>query len=86
MKTDGSYEQIGASAAAVGETEQWLKEQETYQVTLWNEGPIAVAPPNFVELEVVETDPGLKGDTATGGTKTCNALNGCDHQRRTFVC
>ncbi len=76
MKTDDSYEQIGAAANAVGETEQWLKEQEIYQVTLWNEEPIAVAPPNFVELEVTETDPGLKGDTATGGTKPATLSTG----------
>ncbi|NKC00245.1 MAG: elongation factor P [Pseudomonadales bacterium] len=76
MKTDGSYEQLGAGAAAVGECEQWLKEQEVYQVTLWNEDPIAVTPPNFVELEVTDTDPGLKGDTAQGGTKPATLSTG----------
>jgi elongation factor P len=76
MKTDGSYEQLGASAAAVDDTKQWLKEQDVYQVTLWNDDPIAVSPPNFVELEVTETDPGLKGDTATGGTKPATLSTG----------
>ncbi|MFT7654001.1 MAG: elongation factor P [Limisphaerales bacterium] len=76
MKTDESYEQLAADSAAVGECEQWLKEQETYVVTLWNEAPIAVAAPNFVELEVTETDPGLKGDTATGGTKPATLTTG----------
>ena len=69
MKTDGSFEQMGADKAAVGDCVRWLKEQDSYLVTLWNEAPIAVTPPNFVELEVAETDPGLKGDTAQGGTK-----------------
>ena len=76
MKTDGSYEQVAAGASAVGECQQWLKEQDTYQVTLWNEDPIAVTPPNFVELEVTETDPGLKGDTAQGGTKPATLSTG----------
>ena len=66
MKTDGSYEQLPAPASAIGDARQWLKEQERYQVTLWNEAPIAVSPPNFLDLEVVETDPGIRGDTATG--------------------
>ncbi|MCP4789002.1 MAG: elongation factor P [Gammaproteobacteria bacterium] len=69
MLTDGSFEQFAADAAAVGDCTKWLKEQETYQVTLWNEAPISVSPPNFIELEVTETDPGLKGDTAQGGSK-----------------
>ena len=76
MRTDGSYEQIEADEAAVGDARNWLKEENEYQVTLWNDQPIAVTPPNFVELEVVETDPGLKGDTATGGTKPATLSTG----------
>lgn len=76
MKTDGSFEQVGASAEIVGETKNWLKEQEVYQVTLWDEAPLAVSPPNHIELEVVETDPGLKGDTAQGGTKPATLSTG----------
>lgn len=76
MKTDGSYEQLGAAEAAIADTRQWLKEQETYQVTLWNDDPIAVTAPNFIELEVTETDPGMKGDTAQGGTKPATLSTG----------
>ncbi|MGI9326093.1 MAG: elongation factor P [Pseudomonadales bacterium] len=76
MKTDGSFEQIAATATVVGDVKDWLKEQEVCQVTLWNDDPIAVAPPNFVELEVTETDPGLKGDTAQGGTKPATLTTG----------
>ena len=76
MRIDGSYEQIEANEAAVGDARNWLKEENEYQVTLWNDQPIAVTPPNFVELEVVETDPGLKGDTATGGTKPATLSTG----------
>ena len=76
MKTDGSFEQIGAPEAAVSDITDWLKEQDVYQVTLWNDEPIAVSAPNFVELEVTETDPGLKGDTAQGGTKPATLSTG----------
>lgn len=76
MKTDGSFEQVAADASAISEAKDWLKEQDVYQVILWNEAPISVSPPNFVELEVTETDPGLKGDTAQGGTKPATLSSG----------
>ncbi len=76
MKTDGSYEQVAADSNAVSDALDWLKEQDIYQVVLWNESPISVSPPNFVELEVTETDPGLKGDTAQGGTKPATLSSG----------
>lgn len=69
MMTDGSFEQHPADAKAVADAVDWLKEQETCSVTLFNGAVLSVMPPNFVELEVVETDPGLKGDTAQGGSK-----------------
>lgn len=76
MKTDGSYEQTAAPASAVADAQEWLKEQEVYAITLWNDDPISVTPPNFLELEVVETDPGLKGDTAQGGNKPATLSTG----------
>lgn len=76
MKTDGSFEQLGADKSAVEGSLNWLKEQEKYTVTLWNDSPISVDPPNFIELEVVETDPGLKGDTAQGGSKPATLSTG----------
>lgn len=76
MRTDGSFEQYGASAEAIREVKDWLKEQEVYTVTLWDDAVLTAAPPNFVELEIVETDPGLRGDTATGGTKPATLTTG----------
>ena len=76
MKTDDSYEQVAADATAIAEAKNWLKEQDLYTVILWNEVPISVTPQNFVELEVVDTDPGLKGDTAQGGTKPATLSSG----------
>jgi elongation factor P len=60
----------------VAETEKWLKEQEQYEVTLYNGAPLAVTPPNFIELAITETDPGLKGDTAQGGSKPATLSTG----------
>lgn len=71
-----NYEQHAADANAVGDTHLWLKAQDIYEVTLYNGSPIGVTPPNFVELEVTETDPGLKGDTAQGGTKPATLETG----------
>ncbi|REC94407.1 elongation factor P [Kushneria indalinina] len=76
MRTDGSFEQFAADKKAVGDTAKWLKEQVVYTITLWNDNPISVTPPNFIELEVIETDPGLKGDTAQGGSKPATLTTG----------
>lgn len=85
MMTDGSYEQHAASKEAVGDTIDWLKEQEVYSVTLYNGAPLSVTAPNFVELEVVETDPGLKGDTAQGGSKPAKLSTGATVKVPLFI-
>ena len=71
-----TFEQIGADEKAVGDMEKWLVEGNICTITLWNGSPIAVTPPNFVELEVTETDPGLKGDTAGTGGKPATLSTG----------
>ena len=71
-----SFEQVVATREAVGDSAQWLKEQDMCQITLFNGNPIQVLPPNHVELKVVETDPGIRGDTATGGTKPATLETG----------
>ena len=76
MKTDGSFEQYAVEKKALGDTVKRLKEQVPYILTLWNDKAISVTPPNFIELEVVETDPGLKGDTAQGGSKPATLSSG----------
>ena len=60
----------------MGDSHLWLKEQDPCEVTLYNGAPLSIAPPNFVELEIVETDPGLKGDTAQGGSKPATLSTG----------
>ncbi len=71
-----SYEQYAADQNAVGDALKWLKEQDLCQVTLWNDSPLAVTPPNFVVLRVVETDPGVRGDTSGGGSKPATMETG----------
>jgi len=85
LYTDGEYwhfmepttfEQYAASEIVVAETSKWLKDQDTYVVTLWNGEPLSVTPPNFVELKITQTDPGVRGDTATGGSKPATLETG----------
>ena len=71
-----NFEQHAATKAVVGDAAQWLKEGTVCIVTLWNNVPIVVTPPPHIELKVVETDPGLRGDTATGGQKSAKLETG----------
>ncbi|WP_028389405.1 elongation factor P [Legionella fairfieldensis] len=64
-----SFEQYAINSETLADALQWLKEQDLCIVTLWNNEPIQVMPPNFVILTITETDPGLKGDTSGGGGK-----------------
>jgi elongation factor P len=71
-----TFEQHQATETAVGEANLWLKEQDVCMVTLYNGAPLSVTPPIHVELEIVETDPGLRGDTAQGGNKPAKLITG----------
>ena len=71
-----TYEQVAADEKAVADSAKWLKEQDTCTVTLWNNSPISVVPPNHVTLKVIETDPGVRGDTASGATKPATVETG----------
>lgn len=71
-----TFEQYALSKEVLGEALQWLKEQDVCVVTLWNNDPIQVLPPNFVVLEITETDPGLRGDTSGGGGKPATLETG----------
>lgn len=71
-----TYEQYALNENEVSEAKQWLKEQTDCKLTLWNGSPILVIPPIFVSLKIVETDPGLKGDTSGGGSKSAKLETG----------
>ena len=71
-----TYEQHAAGATAMAEARSWLKGEELCAVTLWNNEPLSVSPPNFVILRITETDPGVRGDTAQGGAKPATLETG----------
>ncbi len=71
-----TFEQHAARATAVAEARPWLKGEERCAVTLWNNEPLSVSPPNFVILQITETDPGVRGDTAQGGSKPATLETG----------
>ncbi len=64
-----TYEEVRMSEAQVGDRVKYLKEEMEVNVIRWNELILEVELPNAVVLEITQTDPGVKGDTATGGTK-----------------
>lgn len=80
-----TFEQHVAGAEAMGNVTQWLKGQELCDVTLWNGSPLSVSAPNFVILKITETDPGVRGDTATGGTKPAKLESGATVKVPLFV-
>ena len=71
-----SFEQYQADKTAVTDAIKWIKEQDVCAVTLWNGSPLSVEAPNFVTLEITDTDPGLKGDTSGGGGKPATLETG----------
>ena len=64
-----TYDQIGLNADKVGDSLKFVKENEMVKVCSHNGNVFAIDPPLFVELQITETEPGFKGDTATGATK-----------------
>lgn len=71
-----SFEQFAVHETEVADAKIWLKEQSECKITLWNGSPIQIVPPTFVNLKIVETDPGLKGDTAGSGGKPAKLETG----------
>ena len=80
-----TYEQLAIPAAVVGDVAKWLKENDEATLMYAGEELISVEPQMFVELEVTETEPGFKGDTATNTTKPATLETGVTVQVPTFV-
>jgi elongation factor P len=80
-----TYEQTAIPAEAVGETAGYVVEGRTVNVLAADGEVVSVEPPAHVDLEVADTDPGLKGDTATGGTKPATLETGVVVQVPLFV-
>lgn len=64
-----TYEQLPIDADTVGDSLKFVKENDTCKILSFKNNVFAVEPPMFVELEIISTEPGFKGDTATGATK-----------------
>lgn len=64
-----TYEQIALNTDTIGDALKFVKENEMVKICSHNGAVFAIEPPLFVELQITETEPGFKGDTATGATK-----------------
>ena len=71
-----NYDQISLNAETVGDALKFVKENEICKVCSYNGSVFTVEPPLFVELEITETEPGFKGDTATGASKPATVETG----------
>ena len=80
-----TFEQFQAMESAVADVKKWLIEQDVCMVTLFNGQPISVTPPKQITLEVTDTDPGLKGDSAGTGGKPATLSTGAVVQVPLFV-
>ena len=80
-----SYEQIEIGFNEIGNAKKWLVGQETCEIILWNGNPILVDPPVNVELKIISSEPGVKGDTVSGATKPAELETGVTIQVQLFV-
>ena len=80
-----SYEQIAVGKDLVGDPLKFVKENEMVKICSYNGEVFTIEPPLFVELEVTDTEPGFKGDTATGATKPATVETGAQVNVPLFV-
>jgi elongation factor P len=85
MMDNETYEQIMLTEEQMGEARLYLTENLDVQVLFFNQQPVGVDVPLFVELEVAQTEPGVKGDTAAGGTKPATLESGVTIQVPLFI-
>lgn len=85
MKNDASYEQISAQQKSLGEAQKWIQEGDVCVITLHNDIAISVEPPQTIEAIIIETDPGMKGDTVSGGNKPAVLESGATIKVPLFV-
>jgi elongation factor P len=85
MMDNETYEQIMLTGDQVGEARLYLTENLDVKILFFNQQPVAVEVPLFVQLEVTQTEPGVKGDTAAGGTKPATLESGVTVQVPLFI-
>lgn len=80
-----TYDQVALSAETIGDALKFVKENESVKICSYNGKVFSVEPPLFVELEITDTEPGFKGDTATGATKPATVETGAQIAVPLFV-
>ena len=80
-----TYEQIEIPSKIIGNSKKWLVGQECCEVVIWDNEPISIEPPPFVELVIAKSDPGIKGDTVSGTSKPAELETGITIQVPLFV-
>ncbi|MEM7007610.1 MAG: elongation factor P [Thermodesulfobacteriota bacterium] len=80
-----SYEQYGLTKDQLGESANYIKEQQEINILYYNDEPMGVELPTAVELEISQTEPGVKGDTVSGGTKPAVLETGATIQVPLFI-
>ncbi|MCC8126263.1 MAG: elongation factor P [Clostridiales bacterium] len=80
-----TYDQIGLSADVIGDALKFVKENDSVKICSYNGNVFSVEPPLFVELEITDTEPGFKGDTATGTYKPATVETGAQIMVPLFV-
>jgi elongation factor P len=80
-----TYDQISLSAEEVGEARDFLKENTEVEILFIEDSPVTVELPNFIEIRIAKTDPGIRGDTASGGSKPATLETGAVIQVPLFL-
>jgi elongation factor P len=80
-----SYEQIPISKETIGDSLEFIKENTEVMILSYKGNVFGIEPPNFVELEITQTEPGFKGDTATGATKYATVETGAQIKVPLFI-
>lgn len=82
---NSSYEQVLVGPEALGDDALYLTDNIEVDVLMWGDKPIGVTLPNFVELQITECEPGVRGDTAQGATKLATLSTGATVNVPLFV-
>jgi elongation factor P len=80
-----TYEQLALEGDQLGDAKNYLTENLEVTISIWNHKPISVDVPNFVELQITQCDPGVRGDTVSGATKPATLSTGYVVQVPLFV-
>ena len=80
-----TYDQISLSPEQVGDARDFLKENTEVEILFIDQNPVTVELPNFIELQIVKSDPGIRGDTASGGSKPATLETGAVIQVPLFL-